>query len=419
MIFQDLVDQKGETYAGEKELASLCYKYGNYGWAKSKYELAARIAEKEKTDDTTPFQRRGIDNRVVYAKVHAAMAAYKGEMEDKAREIINTLASEYPNHPLISYGRGQLAALKGDMDTAITAFKASIEQDSSFYAAPIALGEYYLSQGYADEAIALWKKSLRANPLNRVVRYRLHELTKRVDYRSEDSEKPHEILQGGATAPTTSSQTSSFAASNAPRGRDLPAKRRTIYPKRRIPRSQLPSAFFVGLSEDKVTETHGQPTQILPAVSSIPNSTKRLAYGDSVDDAIQVATLEGSEFILSEKGVLGFRKAYSGDINAVVGSPVEYPTLLSEIPQVLSSTPCHVINEKIIDTNKYFLIVQKAQIVWQLDSERWIATVYTTYPAEDRKSKQSINKYKPKLKDYRIMELLVTAREIPFNTSFR
>ena len=419
MIFQDLVDQKGETYAGEKELASLCYKYGNYGWAKSKYELAARIAEKEKTDDTTPFQRRGIDNRVVYAKVHAAMAAYKGETEDKARQIINTLASEYPNHPLISYGHGQLAALKGDMDTAIVAFKVAIEQDSSFYAAPIALGEYYLSQGYADEAIALWKKSLRANPLNRVVRYRLHELTKRVSYRSEDSEKPSEASQGKITAATTSSQRSGSTASNAPRGRDLPAKRRTIYPKRRIPRSQLPPAFFVGLSEDKVTETHGQPTQILPGVSSIPSSTKRLAYGDTVDDAIQIATLEGSEFILGDKGVLGFRKVYSGDINAVVGSPVEYPTLLGEIPQVLSSTPCHAINEKIIDTNKYFLIVQKAQIVWQLDSERWIATVYTTYPAEDRKSEQSINKYKPKLKDYRIMELLVTAREIPLNTSFR
>jgi tetratricopeptide (TPR) repeat protein len=418
-IFQDLVDQKGETYAGEKELANLCYKYGNYGWAKSKYEIAARIAQGEKTDDTTPFQRRGIDNRIIYARVHAAMAVHKGGMEDKAQEIINTLVAEYPNHPLILYGRGQLIALKGDTDTAIAAFKASIEQDPSFYAAPIALGEYYLSQGYTDEAIALWKKSLRANPLNRVVRYRLHELTKRVGYRSEDSEKPREILQGGVIAPTTSSQTSGSAASNAPRRRDLPAKRRTIYPKRRIPKSQLPSAFFVGLSEDQITDTHGQPAQILPAVAGVPSSTKRLAYGDSVDDAIQVATLEGSEFILSEKGVLGFRKVYSGDINAVVGSPVEYPTLLSEIPQVLSSTPCHAINEKIIDTNKYFLIVQKAQIVWELDSERWIATVYTTYPAEDRKSEQSINKYKPKLKDYRIMELLVTAREIPLNTSFK
>ena len=158
VIFQDLVDQKGETYAGEKELAYLCYKYGNYGWAKSKYEIAARIAQQEKTDDTTPFQRRGIDNRIIYVRVHAAMASYKGGMADKAQEILNTLTAEYPNHPLILYGHGQLAALKGDMETAIAAFKASIEQDLSFYAAPIALGEYYLSQGHTDEAAALWKK---------------------------------------------------------------------------------------------------------------------------------------------------------------------------------------------------------------------------------------------------------------------
>ena len=347
------------------------------------------------------------------------MAAYKGEMADKAQEIIDTLASEYPNHPLIPYGRGQLAALKSDMDAAITAFKASIEQDSSFYAAPIALGEYYLSQGYTDEAIALWKKSLRANPLNRVVRHRLHELTKQVGYRFKDSEKPSETLQGEIIASTPSSQTSRSTTSNAPRGRDLPVKRRTIYPKQRIPKSQLPSAFFVGLSEDQITDTHGQPTQILSAVASIPSSTKRLAYGDPIDDAIHVVTLEGSEFILGEEGVLGFRKVYSGDINAVEGSPVEYPTLISEIPQALNSTPCHVINEKIIDTNKYFLIVQKAQIVWVLDSERWIATAYTTYPAEDRKSERSINKYKPKLKDYRIMELLVAAQHIPLNISFK
>ena len=419
VIFQDLVDQKGETYVGEKELAYLCYKYGNYGWAKSKYEFAARIAANEKTDDTTPFQRRGIDNRVVYARVHAAMAAYKGEMADKAQEILETLASEYPNHPLIRYGDGQLAALKGDMDAAVTAFKASIEQDPSFYAAPIALGEYYLSQGYTDDAIALWKKSLRANPLNRVVRYRLHELTKRVGYRSEASEKPRDISQGKIAVPTASSQTSGSTASNTPKRRDLPAKRRTIYPKRRIPKSQLPTAFFVGLSEDQITDTHGQPVQILSPVASIPNSKKRLAYGDPIDDATDVATLEGSEFIFGEDGVLGFRKVYSGDINAVAGSPVEYPTLISEIPQALNSTLCHVINEEIIDTNKYFLIVQKAQIVWELDSERWIATAYTTYPAEARKSERSINKYKPKLKDYRIMELLVMARHIPLNISFK
>ena len=418
-IFQDLVDQKGETYAGEKELAYLCYKYGNYGWAKSKYEFAARIAQKEKTDDSTPFQSRGIDNRVVYARVHAAMAAYKGEMADKAQEILDTLASEYPNHPLIPYGHGQLAALKGDMDAATAAFKASIEQDPSFYAAPIALGEYYLSQGYTDETIALWKKSLRANPLNRVVRHRLHELTKRVGYRSADSEKPSEIHRNEAEKSTTASQPSSTKGVGATERVGLPAKRRTIYPKRRIPKSQLPSAFFVGLSEDQITDTHGQPTQILPAVASIPSSTKRLAYGDPIHDAIHIAPLEGSEFILDEEGALGFRKVYSGDINAVEGSPVEYPTLVSEIPQELNSTLCHVINEEIIETNKYFLIVQKAQLVWELNSERWIVTAYTTYPAEDRKSERSINRYKPKLKDYRIMELLVTARNIPLNINLK
>ena len=405
-IFQDLVDQKGETYAGEKELADLCYKYGNYGWAKSKYEIAARIAQGEITDDTTPFQKRGIDNRVVYARVHAAMASYKSGMQETAQEIIDTLAVEYPNQPLLSYGRGQLVALKGDTDAAIAAFEASIEQDPSFYAAPIALGEYYLSQGHTDEAIALWKKSLRANPLNRVVRHRLHELTKRTDFRAEGSQRSSVTVQSKGKSSTTSSQTSSSTVWK------LPTKRRTLYPKRRIPRSQLPSAFFVGLSEDQVTDTHGQPTQTLPALTNIPGSTKRLAYGDPIHDAAQVATIEGSEFTFGAEGVLGFHKVYSGDINAVIGSPVEYPTLVSEIPQELGSTPCHVINEEVIDTNKYFLIVQKAQIVWELNSERWVAMVFTTYPAEERKSELSINKYKPKLKDYRIMELLVTARNI-------
>ncbi len=428
VILQDLVDQKGETYAGEKELADICYKYGNYGWAKSKYEFAARIAQSEKTEDTTPFQRRGIDNRVVYAKVHAAMAAYKNEMEDKAQKIIDTLASEYPNHPLIPYGRGQMVLLKGDTDTAIAEFKVSMEKDPSFYAAPIALGEYYLSQGYTEEAIALWKKSLRANPLNRVVRHRLHELTKQVGINtdpigvsanSEDSEKPSGSRQSGVEKSTTSSQPSIAKGFGAPGRTDLPAKRRTLYPKRRIPKSQLPSAFFVGLSEDQITDTRGQPTQILPAVPSIPSSTKRLAYGDPIRDAVQIATVEGSEFILGAAGVLGFRKVYPGDINAVAGSPVEYPTLVSELPQELNSTLCHVINEEVINTNKYFLIVQKAQIVWELDSERWIATAFTTYPAEARKSEQSINKYKPKLKDYRIMELLVTARNIPLNINLK
>ena len=48
-------------------------------------------------------------------------------------------------------------------------------------AAPIALGEYYISQGYTDEAMALWTQFLKTNPRNRVVRQRLSQLKKQVE----------------------------------------------------------------------------------------------------------------------------------------------------------------------------------------------------------------------------------------------
>ncbi|MCZ6677266.1 MAG: tetratricopeptide repeat protein, partial [Candidatus Poribacteria bacterium] len=102
-----------------------------------------------------------------------AMAAYKNQMEDQAQALIDALAAEYPEHPLIPYGRGQLALLKGDADTAIAAFKASMEKAPHSAAAPIALGEYYLSQGFTDEAVALWEEFLKTNPRNPAVRRRL------------------------------------------------------------------------------------------------------------------------------------------------------------------------------------------------------------------------------------------------------
>ena len=398
-IFQDLVDQKGETYAGEKELAYLCYKYGNYGWAKSKYEIAARIAQSEKTEDTTPFQRRGIDNRVVYARVHAAMAAYKGEMADKAQEIIDTLAAEYPDHPLIPYGKGQLDFLKGNVDASVASFKASIEKDSSFYAAPIALGEYYLSQENSDAAIAVWEGVIKTHPENRRVRYHLNKLKHELKAQkiSEQSR--------GATVFTTSKP-------KKKRQGFLPTKRRTIYPKQRIPKSQLPSALFVGLSEEQVIEKYGEPIEILEPPPNLPNATKRFAYGALVPGITSTFSVEGLEFIFGENGLMGYHKVYFGDVNALVGGGSEYPALLDEVPDELASTLCEVINEQAFAAKKHFSIVQKAQVVWELNDERWWATVYTTFPARDFTSDKSIKNYKPKLKDYYIMELLVTDRNL-------
>ena len=179
-IFDDLA--KGHSsYETEIELGAICYKYGNYTWAKTKYRAAARLVERQKKDSMSPPEQRLLDNRIVYATVHTAMAYYKSGMEDEGQEIFDTLAAEYPDHPLTSYGNGQLALLKGDTDTAIAEFKASMEEDPKSQAAPIALGEYYLSQGDIDEAKTLWSGFLKANPRNRVVRQRLATLNRQLE----------------------------------------------------------------------------------------------------------------------------------------------------------------------------------------------------------------------------------------------
>ena len=171
-IFDDIA--KGQSsYQSEIELGAICYKYGNYTWAKTKYQTAARFAERKKNEPMSPVEQRLLYKQIVYAKVHAAMAFYKSGMEDNAQETLDTLATEYPDHALLPYGNGQLALLKGDTDTAIAAFKASMEKDPKSHAALIALGEYYLSQGYIDDAEALWSGFLKTNPRNRIVRQRL------------------------------------------------------------------------------------------------------------------------------------------------------------------------------------------------------------------------------------------------------
>ncbi|MCZ6681427.1 MAG: tetratricopeptide repeat protein [Candidatus Poribacteria bacterium] len=180
-IFDDIAKGKGDTYDGEKAIGDICYKYGNYSWAKTKYEAAARMAQRQKKEATSEVEERVLDNRIVYMKVHAAMASYKSGVADKAQATIDSLTTEYPDHPLLPYGQGQLALLKGDADAAITAFKASMEKDPESDAAPIALGEYYISQGYTDEVVALWEGFLENNRRNKAVRRRLNELKKQID----------------------------------------------------------------------------------------------------------------------------------------------------------------------------------------------------------------------------------------------
>ena len=401
IIFQDIIDTQGHTWIGEKELGDICYKYGNYLRAKSKYETAVRIAQREKeSSDITPSERRNLDNQILYAKIHAAMADYQNGGSVQSQERIDALAAEHPNHPLIAYGRGQMALLKGDIETAITIFETTIEKDPTSDAAPIALGEYYLSQENPDAAIGVWEGVLKTYPQNSGVRRRLNLLKQQREAQATEAEVNSD--QSGRAAALAKKKRQSF----------LPTKRRTIYPRNRIPKSQLPSALFVGLNEDQVIEKYGEPVEILDPPQNLPNATKRFAYGALVPGMSSTFSLEGFEFIFDENGVLAYHKIYFGDVNALVGSGSEYPALLNEIPDELKSTLCDVINEQTFEAKKYNLIVQKAQVVWELNGERWWATVHATFPARDFTSDKSINNYKPKLKDYHIMELLVTKRNL-------
>ena len=209
-IFQDLVDQKGDSYIGAKTLGDLTYKYEHYVQARAKYRAAARppkrrldkskkakqrhdelksdAGERELSDAEKQEQERLLNqivsdaekrehsNQVVYATILAMRATHHLKKAEDAQKMIDELAAEYPEHALIPYGKGELALLNGDSETAVAEFKAAIEKNPVSDIALIALGEYYVSQGYNDDAITLWEGYLAINQYNQNVRRRLKKL---------------------------------------------------------------------------------------------------------------------------------------------------------------------------------------------------------------------------------------------------
>ena len=175
-IFQDLVDAKGDTYIGTKTLGDLTYKYGNYVQARAKYRAAARTAKRLLGKSESDAEKRELRNQVVYATVLAARATHQLKKLEEAQKMIDELAAEYPEHALIPYGRGELALLNGDNETAVAEFKASIEKNPISDIAVLALGDYYVSQGFNDDAIALWEGYLEKNQYNQNVRRSLTKL---------------------------------------------------------------------------------------------------------------------------------------------------------------------------------------------------------------------------------------------------
>ena len=175
-IFQDLVDEKGDSYIGLKTLGDLTYRYENYVQARARYRAAARTAKRLINKSENEAEKRELRNQIIYATVLAARASHHLKKAEDAQKMIDELAAEYPEHALIPYGRGELALLNGDKETAVAEFKASIEKNPLSDIALIALGEYYISQGYNDDAIALWEGYLVNNQYNQNVRRHLKKL---------------------------------------------------------------------------------------------------------------------------------------------------------------------------------------------------------------------------------------------------
>ena len=68
-IFQDLVDQKGDSYIGSKTLGDLTYKYGNYVQANARYKAAARTAKRLLDKSESDAEKRALRNQIVYTTI--------------------------------------------------------------------------------------------------------------------------------------------------------------------------------------------------------------------------------------------------------------------------------------------------------------------------------------------------------------
>ncbi|MDE0505509.1 MAG: tetratricopeptide repeat protein, partial [Candidatus Poribacteria bacterium] len=238
VTFQNIVVGKGDIYENKMAIADVCYKYESYGRAKSNYSAALRNAKRggkvdinmdsvdrltnlpgigstlanaivagrpyEGVDDLLRVEgineqrlepireriavqravvreeKRKREKRIVYSTIRTAMAALKLGQEDQAKELMDELVAGFPDHPLVPYGQGEIALIKGDTGTAIESFKKAIEKAPHSDFAPVALGEYYLSQGYDDEALAVWETYVEGNRYNKNINQRLKQLRSRI-----------------------------------------------------------------------------------------------------------------------------------------------------------------------------------------------------------------------------------------------
>lgn len=173
VVFQDLVENKRDSFETMQTLGDVCYKYGEYSKAQIKYKAAARTAKRQLEKSDNVAEKRILQHQYGYGTLLAAISIYKQGREEDALKLIDTLTTEYPEHTLLPYAKGEIALIKGDEQVAVDAFKEAIEKDPRSDIPVIALGDYYVSKGYNDEAKALWELYLETDKYNSKVMRRL------------------------------------------------------------------------------------------------------------------------------------------------------------------------------------------------------------------------------------------------------
>lgn len=176
VIFQDIVNQKTDSFVTMKTLGDVCYKHGEYGKAQIKYKAAARTVKRQLEQSGNVAEKKILTHQYGYGTILAAIATFKKGREEDAQKLIDTLTAEYPDHALLPYAKAEIALIKGDEQVAIDAFKEAIEKDPSSDIPVIALGDFYVSKGYNDEAITLWETYLEKDKYNAKVMQRLKPL---------------------------------------------------------------------------------------------------------------------------------------------------------------------------------------------------------------------------------------------------
>lgn len=177
IIFQDLVEQKRDSFITMKTLGDICYKYDQFNKAQIKYKAAARIAERLLNSADSAVEKQTLTYQYGLGTVLAVVALHKYGKEEDAQTLLEVLLTKYPDHTLLPYAKGEIALLKGEEDAAVAAFKEAIEMNPKSNVPVLALGDYYVSKGYNDEAASLWEKFLEQNSNNAEVLRRLRSIT--------------------------------------------------------------------------------------------------------------------------------------------------------------------------------------------------------------------------------------------------